>query len=423
MKKMNVRALIANLLITLVMAGMLCPALAAHGVALHFANVAAIVFAALCVVLPIALTEIKVKFTHRTTGKVVTKTADKLVIMKWLIARWTRPMTAGINREIWENHILENLFPSDSFLEGLLDESEYVNNLTVHSPQAGGNNTVLVDPAFPLNGGNGLAVTQRSDSTVDWNIHVFFYPPIVITNAEEVQLSYNKRESVLYEMEMELRRVIAENLIVYCAPTGTSNLPANLGGGVNNNILRTSGVTNNDVTNIQSSPAYTTGATGNRLNFTLFDITNVKTFMDNQNIPDEDRYLLLSPNAERQLINDMIASKYRGSLSDVFDLKTGTVSALMGFKIYKRSQVMQYTNAATPVVKAWGSAGAATDNDCILFWQKAGLAKAFGDIHIYEQLNSPKDGGDIYSVLIRMGATKKRYSELGVVAMVQSPSA
>ena len=422
-KKINIRALIANIVISVLLCGLLGASLQAHGLAPHFAQTTAVVACLALIVLPIITTNVKVRFTHKVTGKEVETSLDKPHLVLWMFSRLMRPFAAGLSREIWENHILENIFPNNSFLESMLDESEYVNYKTVHSPQAGSAPTVTVDPVFPLNSGNGLAVTQRSDSQVDWNIHVFFAGPIIITNSEEVELSYNKRESVLYEMEMELRRVIAENLLIYCAPTGGATLPANLGGGTNNNIFRTTGHTNNDLAKADASLAYTAGATGNRLNFTLWDFANMKTFFDTQNIPDEDRNVIMSPNAQRQLINDMIATQYRGVLGDVFDLKTGRIDALMGFKIYHRSQVMQYTNADLPVVKAYGAAGAATDNDAMLFWQKAGLAKAFGDIHVYSQMDSPKDAGDIFSVLMRMGATKKRYSELGVAALVQAASA
>jgi hypothetical protein len=422
MKRLNFKALFANLIISVVLAGMLATSLAAQGLAPMTANIAALMLCIGLLIAPIVMTKVSIQLKNKKTGKVVNAHIDSLAFVKLLVARMLTPHGAGINKEIWEDHILGNLFPDNSFLEGMLDESEYVNNLTVHSPQAGAVGATLVDPVFPLNGGAGLNVTQRSDTTVDWTIHYFFNGPILINNAEMVQLSYNKRESVLYEMEMDLRRVITENLIVYCAPTGAATLPANLGGGTNKNVFLTSGVVNNDPTNIQALPTYVAGATGNRLVYGLYDIANMKTFFDNQNIPDEDRYCLMTANAERQLINDMIATKYRASLGDVFDLKTGMVSNIMGFKLYKRSFVMLYNNN-TLAVKPWGAASAANDSDAMLFWQKAGMAKAFGDINIFEQIGSPRDGGDIYSVAIRMGSTKKRYSELGVAVLVQGPSA
>ncbi len=427
MKRINKRAMIANVLISMALAGLLGASLMAHGLAPHFAQMAAVVLCVALVVLPVAMSQLKIKLVHKVTGETKWVNVNKGFMFAMLLQRWmTRylPKMGGINREIWSNYILENLFPDNSFLEMLMDESEYVNYLTVHTPQAGATPTVLVDPAFPLNGGAGLNVTQRTDTTVDWQIHVFWAGPIVINNAEMVQLSYNKMASVLYEMEMALRQAITDNLIIYCAPTGTATLPANLGGGTNNNILRTTGYANNDQANQISAPAYTTGATGNRLKFTLWDLKAAMTLLDTQNVPQEDRFIVGSPTAIQQIADDMLATKYRASLGDILDEHTGNIKGLVfGFKVFKRTQVMQYNNVATPVVKAYGAAAAADDNDAMLFGQKAGFAKAFGDIHIYEQLNSPTHGGDVYSVLIRMGATKRRYSELATGAIVQSAAA
>ncbi len=419
--KLNLRAMeVANVIISIILAGMLGTGLAAHGVAPHFAQVTAAVACALLLLIPVLSYNVKVRITNKRTGESREAVLDKPYVVLWMLRRLMRPFAMGINKEVWENHIMENLFPNNAFLEDMLDESEYVNYLTVHTPQAGGVPTVTVDPVFPLNGGAGLNVTQRADNIVDWTIHVFFCGPFLITNAEAVQLSYNKRESVLYNMEMQLRRVIAENILIYCAPTGTALLTD--GVTTNANIYRTTGIFNSDPGNVISSAAYLPGATGNRLNYTLWDIAQMKLNFDVLDIPDEDRCVVISSNAERQLILDMQATKYRESLNDVFDLKTGRIDKLMGFKIHHRSKVMTYNNAATPVVKAYNAASAATDNDCMLFWQKGALAKAVGDIIMYEQLGSPTQGGDIYSILIRCGATKKRLSEVGVAALVQMPS-
>jgi len=404
----------------IVLAGLMAGTLAAHGVAPGTGGMALFMLCLAPLVIAFMTINLKVRITNKRTGKSTDTVLNKPYAVLWMLRGLMRPFTAGINKEVWENHIMENLFPNNSFLEDMMDESEYVNYLTVHTSQAGSVPSVIVDPVFPLNGGNGLAVTQRADNVADWTIHVFFCGPFLITNAETVQLAYNKRESVLYNMEMQLRRVIAENILVYCAPTGTQLLPD--GVTTNANVTRTSGIFNNDTANVVSSAAYTAGAIGNRLNFTLWDITAKKLEFDNLDIPDEDRNVVMSANAEAQLIKDMVATKYRESLSDVFDLKTGKISVIMGFKIHHRSKVMLYNNANTPVVKAYGAAGAATDNDCMLFWQKGALAKAVGDVIMYEQLGSPTQGGDVYSILIRCGATKKRLSEMGVSALVQAAS-
>jgi len=329
--------------------------------------------------------------------------------------------TCGIDREIWENHLVENIYPGNEFLLAMTDESEYVNFLTVHSPQAVGTPNVVKNR--DLSGPGPVNTNTRVDVTLDWSIDEYTTDPFKITNAEEVQLSYSKRESILYNQEMKIRKVIADNVIVDIAATGTAVLPADYGGGTNNNILRSTGITNNDITNIQSSLAYTAGAAGNRLNFTVWDVQAAGTHLDSLDVPMEGRAMLMSARAYAQIRLDLIATKYR-DYSETVDPTTGRISrTLLGFEIFMRSNTCTYNNVAVPVVNPVGTAGSATDNDAILFWQRAACAKAVGDVHVYNDENSAVYYGDVYSGLIRMGAHKARISEVGVGAIVQSAAA
>ena len=128
----------------------------------------------------------------------------------------------------------------------------------------------------------------------------------------------------------------------------------------------------------------------------------------------------MSADAADQIVNDLIITKYRQDANNVYDYATGDIDRLMGFKIWVRSNTCVYNNVELPVVKAYGAATATDDNEAIIFWQKGCVAKASGDIKIYEQLDSPKDLGDVYNALVRAGASKKRSSELGVGAIVQT---
>ena len=364
-------------------------------------------------------------FGHEILGIAGAAGAIGLPLLKPVIGGWgssaglTMTMN-GINVEVWEKHIEENLFPSNEFMAYMMDESEYVNNLTVHNPQAGAAPGVTKNRA---KGGARTNTNLRTDTVNDWSIDEYTTDPFLITNAEEVQLSYNKRDSVLYETQMVLRQTIGDNMIIAISPTGAATLPANLGGGTNNNILRTTGQLNNDPANAIGAAAYTSAATGNRLTFTVADVKAARKLLNKQNVPKEDRVMLMSTDAVDQLINDMIATKYRASLGDIFDTKTGIVEKLLGFTIVERSYTCVYNNTNTPVVKAYGAAGAADDNDAAIFWQKAFVAKAIGDIHVYETLNSAVDYGDVYSALVRMGANKRRSSEIGLGAIVQAAAA
>lgn len=323
---------------------------------------------------------------------------------------------AGIDTEVWTNHIEENLYKDNEFILEAVDDSQYINYRTVHVPQAGANPNVVLNR---VKGGARTNPSLRTDLPLDYNIDEFTTDPFEITNAEEVQLSYNKRESVLYQHETYIKEKVADRILTMWAPTGTATLPD--GVTVNGNIFRTSGILNNDPQSAAQSTAANVNGTaiGTRLVLGLFDVRRMKVYFDNNNIPQADRHMLLSANMMDQLISDLIATKFRDS-SAIFDQKTGKLDMILGFKVHMRSTALTYNNAATPVVKAYGSANAADDNDTVLFWHKMFVRRASGGVKVYETLNSATDYGDIYSVLLRHGGAKGRLSELGVAALVQA---
>ena len=51
----------------------------------------------------------------------------------------------ALNREIWINTITENFYPDNSFMAKSIDDSAFVNNKTVHIPNAGKPSSVVIN--------------------------------------------------------------------------------------------------------------------------------------------------------------------------------------------------------------------------------------------------------------------------------------
>jgi uncharacterized protein (DUF697 family) len=323
--------------------------------------------------------------------------------------------TAGLSQEIWSGRIEGNLFKDNEFLLKSVDDSENVDYKTVHIPQSGATPSISKNR---VKGGARTNPNTRTDQEVTYDIGEFTTDPILITNAEEVELSYNKIDSELSEMQLALNERVAEDILISWAPTGTALLPD--GATTNANILRSTGIINNDPATVVSALSYTLGATGNRLKFTLYDVKAARTHLGKLNVPKKGRHMLMSEDACNQIIDDLIVTKYRQDASNVFDVKEGTITRLMGFDIHVRSSSLIYTNAGTPVVKAYGAAGAADDNEAILFWYEGYMSRAVGGTIIYYQAGSPGDYGDVFSCLVRCGGAKRRKTEVGVGAIVQA---
>lgn len=301
---------------------------------------------------------------------------------------------AGIQVEIWQDHIEGNLFKNNQFLLSSVDASQYVLlGKIVHIPQAqAGLATVEKDrSSLPA------TVVTRTDTDVNYSLHEYTTDPILIPNADNYDLSYNKRESVLSEYEASLRQVTADNILVDWSPSRADRM------------IRTTGAT---------TATHLDGTTGDRKKFTVNDLKNAANVLNKQNVPMENRYCLMSADMYQQFTDELTVTQQR-DFSATYDPSTGVVGKMFGFSIYMRSAVVSYTNAATPVVNAYGAEANEDDNDAVLCWQMNAVERALGSIKFFEQMNSPQYYGDIYSLLVRMGSRKRRTLEEGLVAIIQ----
>ena len=302
--------------------------------------------------------------------------------------------TMGIQREVWANYIVGNLFKDNEFLNYCFNEDAFViNGVLVHIPQAGAvanvkrNRTNL--PA---------TITQRQDIDITYALDEFTTDPKLIVNAEMVELSYDKISSVLQEEVAGLKQVIADWILYKWSPAKATS------------IIRTTG---------SNMTANLPGATGNRKKVLAVDIQAIRTKFNKDNVPKEDRYLIMSSDMYNSLLEDLGPTHARQAIMDVANLPEGVIDRYMGFNIMERSSVVAYSNAATPAAKTPDANTATTDNDTCLAYQKLSVAKAFGTTDFFERLNDPQFYGNVYSALQRMGGRIRRADEKGIVALVQ----
>lgn len=301
-------------------------------------------------------------------------------------------LRAGINPEIWQNFIAENLFRGMEFVRNAFNADQFVvGGRIVHIPQAGNK------PTGKRNRVNLPAtVSRRSDTDVTYALDEFTTDPTLISNAELLELSYDKLASVLGDHVNYLRQLIGDWMPYNWAPA--------------TNIIRTTG---------GNVAAHLDNATGNRKLITIADYRKAKFEMNKQGVSSENRFSLIDSNSLDQLISSLSITDAK-DFSRIYDPITGSIGKIEGFNIIERPQVIRYTNASTPVVKLPDAAGAATDNATTLFWQKDAVEKAEGTIEMFEKLKDPTFYGDIYSALVRLGGRIRRADEVGVISLVQA---
>lgn len=307
----------------------------------------------------------------------------------------------AIQKEIWVNYIISNLFKGNEFLERCVKEDEYVlAGKVVHIPQAGAKPTVVKNrTTFPA------TAVRRTDVDIAYVLDEFSTTPTHIQHAEMVEVSYDKIDNVIGEHIATLRETIAEEMLYLWQAASTYSGSANIAAAP---VIRTSG---DNVT------AHLPSATGNRKLFIKEDLQAARTFLNKQSVLKENRYALFSSDLLDQLMRDSDLKKRDSALE--LDMRSGSIGRLFGFEILERASTSVYNNATTPVIKAVDAAAAATDNDAVICWQEQAVARALGDVEFFEDERNPLYYGDVYSALVRMGARKRRQNAEGIVVIVQ----
>ena len=295
----------------------------------------------------------------------------------------------AVQKEIWQRTIVEGLFAENSFLSRAINDDMYVNEVKkVHIPNAGAPSGVVVNrDSLPA------TVYQRTDQDVEYTLDELTTNPILIPYADLVELSYNKRNSVIDQDRKELIFEAAEAILAKWLPAAA-------------NRVQTTG---------PGVAAWTPSATGLRKKITPADVAALQVRMNADNVPLEGRCLLLDAQMYQQLLDGMTNTQAIGFFQAA-DIKRGVMGMLYGFEVMVRSTVYRF--AANGTLKAYGADGAATDLAGGLAWQRDSLSRALGEVVMFDQIDNPVYYGDVYSFLVRVGGAIRRYDKKGVYAIV-----
>lgn len=301
-------------------------------------------------------------------------------------------------KEIWIADVQEALNQNADFLPYSTDHSGYVAFGTVHLPQSGANPTVIVAPStFPL------TVSERTDTDRTYSLVQYALQPTLITNIDELQISYDKRQSVIGQQLSTLTQTIGNYVATSWAAIGATNLIATTGA---------------------AGTTLAPGATGTRKQVALLDIANLAAKLDNDNIPRNGRKLLMPVGMFWELftISDIVRASYNGF--QVNALATGVVAQLFGFDIMIRPTVAVYANGGTSP-KAVGAATATTDNLACIAWHPTVVSRALGSMTPLYDAGSNGNGkpeylGSIFNMEVMLGSAILRTDMKGVASLVQT---
>lgn len=298
----------------------------------------------------------------------------------------------AVNVEMWKPDIIEELYKDNEFLRYAYNADSYViGGSVVHIPNSGGASGAQRNRAtLPA------TIVTRSDVDVVYPLDEYTSDPTRIDNADTVELSYDKRSSIIRENTAYLKEFAADSLLYSWA----KDL------GASQKILTTGA----------DALASAEGATGNRKMLTEADVRKAKIMLDKQNVPKAGRYMILESNMMDHLMSD---DSLKYAFQKVVDLPEGVVTKLYGFHLLERSSVIrQSTGGTTGTPKLPETASAVTDDAAAIFYQRDAVERALGTVTMFDNPGRAEYYGDIMSFLVRMGGRIRRNDKNGVGLIV-----
>ncbi|MGL5682641.1 MAG: hypothetical protein ACRDDZ_06225 [Marinifilaceae bacterium] len=297
----------------------------------------------------------------------------------------------AVTKEIWQEAIVEGLFADNSFMSKAVNDDMYVNEgKKVHIPNAGTPSGVKKNRAeLPT------TFAKRADSDIEYSLDEYTTDPVYIPHAETVELSYDKRSSILSQDRNQLIESVGTEIAYVWAPSNAEQ------------IVKTSGI---------AVDAHTSKATGKRHSMCKKDVLTIATKFNEQNIPQTDRYLLLDAQMYAQLLNDLTTQENQAFLACA-DASKGVLGQLYSLNVMMRSKVVLFDS--NDAKKAWSETGVATDCAGAIAWHKNSVSRALGEVKMFERLDDPLAYGDVYSFLVRAAGSPRRKDKKGILSIVQ----
>ena len=302
----------------------------------------------------------------------------------------------AFQKEMWTKDIQENLYAGAEFVQNSLSHDAFVDNAKVHIPQSGTIGSVVKNrTVLPA------TIAQRADTDRSYDLNEFTTDPIVLHDVEAVQETYDKRMSILKDhLDILNDRIAQEAAYEWCTATAAR-------------IIRTTGTATANI----APPS----GTGNRNALKLGDIARAAAILDEDVVPQTDRYMLIPSKVYWNFIgeNPTVLSSDYAKLTDQ-DLTMGVVAKVYNIKLILRPSVVVFDNTGTPLKKAIGAVAATTDNFACVVWQMGTVARAMGAIKVYSKIDDPLYYGSIFDAKIMFAAKALRTDGKGLAVIVQA---
>jgi len=258
----------------------------------------------------------------------------------------------GLQKEIWVAGIKENPVPDHSFVTASIDMSEYVENNKLHLAEAGLEPAVHED--YFVGNENELPTATIEDVPSEVILRTYSTDQTRHRDLQEVELQYNKRESIVGRHRTSLEKNIGKRAAWSWAP---------LENGPNNKVIVLGA--NDKVVNAI-------------IDLQLFYASKDKT---------EGLNICLTPEHMAMLRKEDLA---------IYKMINSEKGALIyGFRVFTYSNCPLFD--ASGKKKPFGAIALANDKKGSFTWATDEVFRCFGDVNVYETLKHSGLQADILS--------------------------
>lgn len=306
----------------------------------------------------------------------------------------------ALNKEIWTEDIIGNLFKNNQFAQRAINrDGDVLNGTVVHTAVAGVAADVKKNlTVFPQ------TATVRSDADNTYALDALYSLPRRIPNLDKYELSYDKRQSVVGEDTTNLIQQAMDNLLWRWAPSQATQ------------IIETTGTASSDDL-IDST------ATGTRKAFTKAELKKAAKQLDKKEFSGFNKVAVLTAAHYHQLF-ESLSDAEKTNFNNVADLENGVIGRYMGIDIMMRSTVLRYREVSdvwTPIDELDDNfAAGATDCEASLIFAENAVERALGTVDVFDNPGQALYYGDVFSAMMYFGGRQRRPE--GIIAVVSGPN-
>lgn len=256
----------------------------------------------------------------------------------------------GLQTEVWIAGIKENPIPNNSFVYQSVDLSQYVEHNKLHLAEAGVEPMVHEDYFATAN--NPLPVANIEDIANEVVLHTYSTEQTRNNELQEIELSYDKRSSVIQRHRTSLAKNIGKRAAWAWAPQKNNEW--------------------NKVLNLTANDSI------------LDAIIDLKSFLESKDIYDGINICLNSDHFARIRKEDK--KLYKDILNE---------EQMYGIKVFQYNQTPLYTK--TGEKKPFGATKDTEDKQSSFVWVTDEVFRCFGDVKMYPTLRDSGLQGDTIS--------------------------